>query len=168
MYTNTLLSLCKYSDYANQLLLAEANKLSKEELERQSSPSHASVWKLLCHMFYAEFFFFIAPQGREVGPERPDINSMDELNHAWRQMAAQREDYVETLSEQDIAEPVAFPMGPATLTLPRYQLMLQGLLHSHHHRGELSVVMTGLGYPLPTLDSIIYFVRESGQTWPFE
>jgi uncharacterized damage-inducible protein DinB len=45
-------------------------------------------------------------------------------------------------------------------------LMLQSLIHSVHHRGELSIVMTGLGHPLPTLDIILHFARESGQPWP--
>lgn len=38
---------------------------------------------------------------------------------------------------------------------------------SFHHRGELSVVCTGLGYPLPTMDIILHFINQSGQSSPF-
>jgi uncharacterized damage-inducible protein DinB len=40
-------------------------------------------------------------------------------------------------------------------------------MHSTHHRGELSIVLTELGYPLPTLDIIVHFAEQSGQAWPW-
>jgi uncharacterized damage-inducible protein DinB len=59
-------------------------------------------------------------------------------------------------------------MGGQTLRLPVWQLLIQGFLSSTHHRGELSIVLTQLGHPLPTLDIIIHFVEQSGQTWPWK
>ncbi|UCC76110.1 MAG: hypothetical protein JSW37_11425, partial [Anaerolineales bacterium] len=41
------------------------------------------------------------------------------------------------------------------------------VIHSVHHRGELSVVCTGLGYPLSTMDIILHFINQSGQSSPF-
>jgi len=68
-----------------------------------------------------------------------------------------------------IASPLYSPQHLAIrnhpLTLPRWQMLAQSLLQSIHHRGELSIVMTQLGYPLPTLDPIIQFIKESGQVW---
>jgi len=49
--------------------------------------------------------------------------------------------------------------------LARWQMLTQSLIHSVHHHGELSIVMTGLGYPLPTLDPILKYIRDSGQVW---
>jgi uncharacterized damage-inducible protein DinB len=45
-------------------------------------------------------------------------------------------------------------------------LLAQAFVHSTHHRGELSIVLSHLGHPLPTLDIIIPFVTWSGQKWP--
>jgi uncharacterized damage-inducible protein DinB len=71
------------------------------------------------------------------------------------------------VTEEEIQERVKMKIGSGMVELPRCQFLAQSLLASIHHRGELSIVMTGLGYPLPTLDPIIQFVQESGQEWPF-
>ena len=40
------------------------------------------------------------------------------------------------------------------------------IYNSIHRRGELSIVLSGLGHPLPTLDIILHFFAQSGQEWP--
>nr|MBP9041735.1 hypothetical protein [Anaerolineaceae bacterium] len=60
---------------------------------------------------------------------------------------------------------ITVQIGAGRFTLPRWQLLAQSLIHSIHHRGELSIVMTELGYPLPTLDPILKYVNDSGQVW---
>ncbi len=50
--------------------------------------------------------------------------------------------------------------------LPVWQLLLQAFIHAVHHRGELSILLSQIDHPLPTLDIILHFVEESGQDWP--
>ncbi|MDO9121852.1 MAG: DinB family protein, partial [Anaerolineaceae bacterium] len=75
--------------------------------------------------------------------------------------------YLNWVTNEKLLEIVDIPIGEHPFKLARWQLLTQSLLHSAHHRGELSIVMTGLGHPLPTLDAIIAFIHESGQTWPW-
>ena len=69
------------------------------------------------------------------------------------------------VSEDLLAQEIIIPIGGQDIKLARWQFLTQSLMHSTHHRGELSIVLTGLGHPLPTLDIIIEFVQESGQQW---
>jgi uncharacterized damage-inducible protein DinB len=79
-----------------------------------------------------------------------------------------RKRYLQTVPSAELEEVIEISMGGKPLKLARWQMLAQSLISSVHHRGELSIVMTGLGYPLPTLDPILQFVKESGQEWPFK
>jgi uncharacterized damage-inducible protein DinB len=50
--------------------------------------------------------------------------------------------------------------------LPLWLLLMQAFVHSTLHRGELSIVLSNFGHPLPTLDIIIPFIEWNGQIWP--
>ncbi len=69
------------------------------------------------------------------------------------------------MNDFELEEEITVNLGRGEVTLPRWQFLSQSLLHSFHHRGELSIVMTQLGYPLPTLDPILKYIRDSGQPW---
>ena len=66
-----------------------------------------------------------------------------------------RKEYLEIVNENELYEVIATQIRQQPLQLTRWQMLAQSLIHSIHHRGELSIVMTGLGYPLPTLDPIL-------------
>jgi len=164
---SALLVLHRYNDHANGLVLQAAAKLDESAFTAQSSPSHGSVQGLLTHMLTTEFFFLARSEGKPVNPKSaPDnILSLPEISAAFGQVSAERQKYLDWLTEERLSETLQIPLGGQNFSLPRWQLLTQSLLHSEHHRGELSIVMTGLGVPLPTLDIIIPFVNESGQHW---
>jgi uncharacterized damage-inducible protein DinB len=160
-----LIELCGYTDDANGLLLGVARGMTTEELNCSSSPSHGSVMGLLQHMLDAEAYFLSICQGHSSSYEREEKPTFEELVKNWERVAEERKAYVASVDENELQEKAKLTFG-SKLAFPRGQLMLQSLIHSVHHRGELSIVMTGLGHPLPTLDIILHFARESGQPWP--
>jgi uncharacterized damage-inducible protein DinB len=168
MNTNILRDLFSYTDYANEMLLAETARLDAEDFTRDVSPSHGSVAQLLHHMLNVEGYFLLASQLRadEFVPQYGD--TVDEITGHWRELSRSRSEYLSSMTVAELSEEIPLYFGESPLMLPRYQLLLQSFTHSVHHRGELSIVLSGLGHPLPTLDSILYYVQSSGQEWPFE
>lgn len=166
---SALLVLHHYSDHANGLVLKTAAAMDESALTAQSSPSHGSVLALLTHMLTTEFFFLARSEGKPVSPKAaPDKTlSLPEIASAFGQVSAERQKYLDWVSEERLQETIEIPIGGQQFKLARWQLLAQSLIHSAHHRGELSIVMTGLGHPLPTLDPIIPFINESGQHWPW-
>ncbi|PKN98086.1 MAG: hypothetical protein CVU42_13375 [Chloroflexi bacterium HGW-Chloroflexi-4] len=166
---SALLVLHKYNSYANNLVLQTAAEMDETAFTGQSSPSHGSVQALLTHMLTTEFFFLARSEGKPVNPKSaPDKTlSLPEITAAFNQIADERLKYLNWVSEEKLLEIIDIPIGGQPFKLARWQLLTQSLLHSAHHRGELSIVMTGLGHPLPTLDAIIEFIHESGQNWPW-
>jgi uncharacterized damage-inducible protein DinB len=162
-----LLVLHDYNDYANRLVFETAARLSEDAFTSPSSPSHGSVRGLLRHMLGTEFYFLGVCQGSYMEMPPPDeILGLLQLVDLFAAVACRREKYLKTTHEADILAPVDVKIGPEMLNLPRWQLIAQALMGSAHHRGELSIVMTALGQPLPTLDPIVQFVQLSGQVWP--
>ena len=156
-----------YNQYANQLVLRTAQQLDDAAFTGSASPSHGSVQGLLTHMLTVEFFFLARCEGKPVNPkEIPDKSlSIHEIQVTFAQIAEERRRYLEWIKQEMLDELVIIPINGKEFTLPRWQFLTQSLIHSAHHRGELSIVMTALGQPLPTLDPILQFVNESGQEW---
>jgi len=162
-----LYTLHRYNVYANNLVLETTSKMTIEELTCESSPSHGSVMSLLQHMFGCEYFFTMECMNCVADPseERLCGRSIAELKECFSVLNATRENYLAKVNDFELEEEITVNLGRGEVTLLRWQFLAQSLLHSVHHRGELSIGMTRLGYPLPTLDPILMYIRDSGQTW---
>lgn len=167
MDRSSLYALHTYNVYANNLVLETASKMTPDELSRQASPSHGSVMNLLLHIFGCEYFFTLECMDVEPDPAQDDrcAGSFSSLRECFALLNATRENYLSKVNEFELEEEITINLGRSETKLQRWQFMAQSLLHSVHHRGELSIVMTGLGYPLPTLDPILMYIRDSGQQW---
>lgn len=167
MNKSALLVLHDYNDYANKLLLDTATKMTAEELTRESSPSNGSVMGLIIHFIVCEYSFLLRCNGTPLDSINEDFDnfSFDQIRGFFTKVSSLRKEYLESVSEESLNEVVPLTIRSVPLSLPRWQMLVQSLLQSIHHRGELSIVMTTMGYPLPTLDPIIQFIKESGQVW---
>ena len=156
-------SLYTLHDYT--VVLQTAAKMPGEALTLDASPSHGSVKRLLVHLFRCEYYFLMECMNSQ--PEDPlgdlDTLTLSALGEAFTVLNDRRGRYLAHVNEYELQEVIALNLGQTRLSLPRWQFMAQSLLHSVHHRGELSIVMTGLGYPLPTLDPILLYASQAGQ-----
>ncbi len=160
-----LLTLYSYNAYANRLLLDTVGRLSPEQLEQDCSPSHNTVHQLLVHILDCEAFFLVSCQNRDLikwGETRPTIL---EIRERWHILEQAQQSYLSELEEGELARMVEIHPRGRALHFSVRQLLLQAVIHSIHHRGELSIVLSGLGFPLPTLDILLHFIQESGQSW---
>jgi uncharacterized damage-inducible protein DinB len=167
---SALLVLHNYNEYANTLVLTTAAEMNETAFTAQSSPSHGSVQGLLTHMLLVEFYFLARSESKPIHPKNVSDKalSLPEITLTFAQISEERKKYLTWVTEEKLEEVVEIPFDGKPFKLPRWQWLAQSLLHSTHHRGELSIVMTGLGHPLPTLDPVIQFVNESGQVWPWK
>jgi uncharacterized damage-inducible protein DinB len=166
MQIEILRSLYAYNAYANRLVLDTAGQLSEEEMVRECSPSHGNVLNLLLHMMGCELYFLKTCQQQPM-PQREGEKplTLDEIRSFWEGLAREHEEYLGAVDETTLQQEVTVEFPGRFYHLPRWKFLVQAFVHSAHHRGELSIVLSGLGYPLPTLDIIIPYIEESGQAW---
>ncbi len=167
MDRDILLALYAYNAYANRLVLETVARLTDDEFTRQSSPSHQSVRTLLAHMIGTEASFLKRCQGQPLPTPPAAPPTLAEIQGFASQLPGEQESFLKSLDTANLAREVTFQMGDQTLHLPVWQLLVQAFVHSTHHRGELSIVLSHLGHPLPTLDIIIPFITWSGQKLPW-
>jgi uncharacterized damage-inducible protein DinB len=161
-----LLTLYSYNSYANKLVFEVVAQLSEAEFTGTMIPIYPSVRALLHHMLSVEAFFLASCRGEAHAFDPAALPAPADIQQAWEQLDRERQDYLAALTEAALAEELPIQLGGAPFRFTRWQMLLQAFIHSNHHRGELSVLLTHLGHPLPTLDIIVQFVQESGQSWP--
>jgi uncharacterized damage-inducible protein DinB len=93
------------------------------------------------------------------------LSTLPSIRRYWSKLEQEQLDIIGTLNEADMIRDVQVQLGKQQLVFPVWELLVQALVHSIHHRGELSIVLTELGHPLPTLDIILQFIKQSGQSW---
>lgn len=157
--------LYSYNTYAAELLFDTLEKLSGDDFTRPSSPSHGTVQKLVLHVLDCEAFFLGACGGPALEAELEGLSSVPDLHAFSLRLAAAQQQFISSLTPEEALRTVPVRFKDPPLIFPVWQLLAQAAIHSTHHRGELSIVLTGLGHPLPTLDILLQFVQESGQSW---
>ncbi len=160
-----LLALYEYDQRAVTMVLDAADQLSEEEFDRDISPSHGSVRSLLVHSMATEDGFLAACQGRRPEFDPAKFQKREDIRAYWDGLEQRLRSYIQEASEEELRREVSLPIWSEPLRLAVWQLLLQAFIHAVHHRGELSIVMTQLGRPLPTLDIILHFIEQSGQSW---
>lgn len=164
---NGLLALQAYNAYANQLMFQTIEKLSPEEFVQPASPSHGSVRGLLFHMLECEAFFLACCQGQSLELSLDELSALPAIRQYWRNLESGQLAFIQSLDAAGVEREISVQLGSRQLVFPVWQLLAQAMIHSIHHRGELSIVLTELGRPLPTLDIILQFIEQSGQKPPF-
>jgi uncharacterized damage-inducible protein DinB len=161
-----LLVLCDYNTYANQKVLDAASRLDEDQINHDFKMCRCSVGQTLQHMLDAEVYFLRLCQDEKYA-EMPAPKAGRVVNY-WGTIPEETRSFLEKQGKQDLQREVQVQFGEHSFSFPVWQMMAQVFNHSMIHRGELSIFMTELGQPLPDLDILIHFVKESGQSWPFE
>lgn len=169
MRRDDLLAIFAFDAAANRAVLDTAAQLTDEALAREFSPSHGSIRQLLVHIVGGDMYF--AALCRDETPDMTGIEALttlDAIRAQFEQAARDLQATIEGLSDDALQQDMTVRFGEHTFSLPRWQVLLQVFTHAHMHRGELSILLSQLGHPLPTLDLMVHFVKASGQQWPFD
>ncbi len=166
MNRDGLLALYAYNAYANNLLLDGLAQLSEDEFTREFGPSHGSIRGLLLHVLECEAWFLAICQERTL--EEPDLHTLDDVRRYQSDLEREQREFIGSLTEADLACDLTIELRDHPYQFTIWQLLVQAFVHSTHHRGELAILLGQMGHPLPTLDIIIHFMKESGQEWPWK
>lgn len=166
MDQTALLAYFEYNARANQNLLATVALLPAEVLDQPCSPSHGTIRALLVHTLESEAYFLNACQEKPFDSSRIlALASLDDIRSHWERLITEGRVFLSQLT--DTERSITLRMGNYESHLPLWQWLHLNWVHSIHHRGELSVILTQQGHPLPELEQAEFFLRASGQDWPF-
>jgi uncharacterized damage-inducible protein DinB len=142
--------LFQYQSWADLQIVAAA-KLYGEDAELR---------KTLHHIVVVQRFFLFECSGREFNAdlEMQPPDTFDELEQLFRDTHAEALEYVATLDavalDTLLDRPPLDKMKPTVRTA-----LMQTVLHTQHHRGQVAIRLRGLGATPPTVDYILMKAR---------
>lgn len=161
-----LLALAEYNAYANRVVLESAAQASRRGLEEARSPSRENVLNLIRHLILVETGYLAQLQGKSMNVDRELVSNLDGLADLAARTAKGLQAFLSQTIEPELFSILDVKIGGHPFRFPPWQMLLQVFSHSAAHRGELSILLSELGYPLPLQDMIVRFAEESGQDWP--
>lgn len=157
-----------YTEWANDLALAAAAKLSDENLRRDFSISHSSIFGTLLHMAGAEWIWLErwnghSPAGKEAWSlwktdSCPDLAS---LKQQWRKLIDRRAQFITELDESRLLAELPFTLLSGDASSMRLVDQMQHVAnHATLHRGQVVGMIRQLGIAPPSTDLLFYLRRE--------
>ena len=160
--------LFDYTEWANGLALTAAAELSDENLRRDFSISHRSIFGTLLHMAGAEWIWLERWHGRSpAGKDAWSLWTTDScadlqtLNQRWRDLIDRRTRFIAEVDESRLAAELAFTLlsGDAS-SMPLVDQMHHVANHATLHRGQVVGMIRQLGITPPATDLLFYLRRE--------
>jgi uncharacterized damage-inducible protein DinB len=156
--TATLVDLFKYNDHANDLVYRAASPLGDDLLDRPLDIGLGSLRRILIHIYNGEFVWLKRWQGQiETGWPREDgRQSPEELLEMLRSLRQERDAFVHSrdaraLDAVQIYRDSRGSLFQATLR----EMILQGFVHSTHHRAQAVNAIRRLGGKAPEVDLMV-------------
>ena len=160
--------LFKYTEWANELAMDAANKLSEENLRRDVGVSHKSIFETLLHMAGAEWVWLERWNGRS--PAKAEAWSqwtpqscadISELRDRWGEVVDRRWKYVSELDEAKLSSDLDFKLLSGDPSSMRLVHQMQHVVnHATMHRGQVVGMIRQLGFDPPSTDLLFYLRRE--------
>jgi len=158
---DTLTRLFEYSDWANAEVLAAAAALSDELLDRglEIGPGAGSLRRVLTHTWAGEDMWLRRWRGEHEAawPNESEKLAVAALRDRFEKTRGERQKFIAALRDGDLARNQEYrdsrgSMFRATLG----DMLLQGIVHSIHHRAQATNAIRRLGGRAPEMD---YMVR---------
>jgi len=117
------------------------------------------IRQLLHHIVTVESFFLALFQARpinmEAGKQIP--GQVEEFQQLFAAAHADGASYVANLNEAELARTIEFPVPAFKDFHPSIaDALMQVILHSEHHRGQVALRLRALGGKPPVLDYIVW------------
>jgi len=159
--------MADYHRWAHEILLRHIKPISNDEYRHECGLYFQSVHGTLNHLLLGDMLWHGRFVGRPVaitGLDHEFHSSREALMAALTSQAACWVDYVAQLTEARCKEVLSYQSSKGIqYALPTGQLLGHVFNHGTHHRGQVSAIITQLGYPCPEMDLVYYMLdRDKG------
>ena len=156
--------LFDYTEWANDLAMNAAAKLSDEDLRRDVAISHGSIFGTLLHMAGAEWIWLERWNGRSPAKSEAwsfwtteSCADLDALQERWRDVIERRARYISELNEPRLMAELAFKLLSGDPSSMRLVDQMQHVAnHATLHRGQVVGLIRQLGIEPPSTDLLFY------------
>ena len=153
--------MARYNLWADELLLQHLRSLSEQEYRRHCGLFFSSIHGTLNHLLLGNSAWY----GRLSGERFPFESLAQELcsdrGDLEKSLLAKSREwiaYIDQLPETRFSEILTYNTSKGNeVSLPFGSLVSHAFNHATHHRGQISAVISQLGYSTPEMD-LVYFL----------
>lgn len=163
MNTTDVLTLFRYTDWANARLLGQVTKTTSAQYVAPADVPFGSLRGTLVHALGAEIHWRRRWQGESPTSflEEADLPTVDDLLARWQQETQARQAWLAALTDADLQRTVHYAtLNGNPMQNVLWHLMLHLVNHGTQHRSEAAILLTRYGFSPGNLDFIV-FVRET-------
>jgi len=154
-------ALYDYAIWANERLLAQAARLEPAQLTQRLTKGAEPILPTFGHLVGADLRWFARWRGETPPPVTvAEFASLDVVRRRWTELYPTRRAYIGGLDDAALRAPIQWVRDAGTVSLPRWQAMLQCANHGTQHRSELAAMLTDFGQSPGDLD-FVYYCLES-------
>lgn len=160
--------LFDYTEWANNLAMDSAAKLSNEHLCHDFGISHKSIFGTLLHMAGADWIWLERWHGRS--PSRNEAwalwttdscENLAMLRDRWGNLVDGRARFITELDEERLSAELPFRLLSGDASSMRLVDQMQHIAnHATMHRGQVVGMIRQLGFEPPSTDLLFYLRRE--------
>jgi uncharacterized damage-inducible protein DinB len=155
-----LRELFEYNRWANERILDVVTPLGADEFKRDMRSSYPSIRDTLVHTLSAEWVWLSRWKGVSPSamPGSDELVTVGAVRARWREVDAERSEYLDGLTEQRLADVIAYrnTRGEPYAT-PLWQMLRHVVNHSSYHRGQVTTMLRQLGRPAIATDLIVFY-----------
>jgi uncharacterized damage-inducible protein DinB len=154
---STIKTLVEYGDWANGRILECAAPIGDRELDRglEIGPGEGSLRRVLLHIWAGEDVWLRRwkEQVENAWPDESAGLPVAAISDRFAATARSRADWLATLRGQELATTQTYRDSKGTLFQATLgDMLLQGCIHSTHHRAQAVNALRRLGAAWPELD----------------
>ncbi len=151
--------LLAYGDWADGCLLDAARRLDDGALDRRFEMGVGTLRRTLIHLYNGEYVWLQRWQERldTKWPGEDELVAIAALRERFERMWAERDAYLGTLSEPDLAAIARYRDSYGNLyRAARIDMLLQACVHSIHHRAQAANMIRHVGGGSIELDYMVH------------
>jgi len=114
---------------------------------------HRTLRDTLVHLAESEDWWISTAQGKEfVGWNKEAFSDIEALREALHGVEQRTREYLESLSDEQLLEPVELKYPGGSFTTAPAWIILHMVTHGFHHKGQAAAMCRALGSPTPDTD----------------
>ncbi len=152
----------RYSEGANDQLVRASAGLSNDKLDQPFDMGRGSLRKTLLHLWAGESVWLARWKGQTETPwpDEEQKAGVPNIDERFRHVYSERAAFMATLKDADFERVVTYRDSKGSLyKATRGDMIMQGIVHSIHHRAQAVNMLRRLGAEAPEVD-YMYWVRK--------
>lgn len=158
----TIRTLLEYSAWANERIFTQVALLTPEQYTTPPNTTMPSVRQILVHTLGAQTLWLsrFRTGSSAINISERDFPDLPTLRQAVEVQQQAMLDYLDTLTDEILAQPFRFERRGVPTELILWQVFFQLINHGTQHRSEVAAIVTEYGHSPGDLDFMLFIMQK--------